>query len=178
MSTARKCLPALFVALCLLAAPAFSAEKVAKIDVNTATAKEMADALPGIGKVKAEKIVKGRPYKNDEDLIKAGLTEKDVEKIKGMITFGTHKADAKESSKTASGEKPTVAKTDKEEVVAKVPPQKGMVWVNTESKIYHKEGDRWYGKTKNGEFMTEDAALKMGARASKEGGGDKKPAEK
>ena len=75
MSTARRCLPALFVAICLLAAPAFSAEK---IDVNTATAKEMVDTLPGIGEATAEKIVKGRPYKNQDDLIKAGLTEKQV----------------------------------------------------------------------------------------------------
>src|SRR6266567_8673369 len=30
----------------------------------------------------------------------------------------------------------------------------GKVWVNLDSGIYHK-GGRWYGKTKNGKFMTE-----------------------
>lgn len=169
MLTARKCLPALFVALCLLAAPAFSAEKTTKIDVNSATAKEMVDALPGIGEVTAEKIVKGRPYKTDEDLVKAGVTEKQIEKIKDLITFG--KA-AKEAPKTTAKPAATEKPAKDEEVTAKTPPKPGMVWVNTESKIYHKEGDRWYGKTKNGEWMTEAEALKMGARAS--GATDKK----
>ena len=51
-----------------------------------------------------------------------------------------------------------------------MPPAKGMVWVNTSTKVYHREGDRWYGKTKEGKFMTEDEAIKAGFRASKEGG--------
>ena len=55
------------------------------------------------------------------------------------------------------------------EATAKTAPAKGMVWVNTSSKIYHYEGDRWYGKTKEGKFMTEADAIKAGYRASKEG---------
>ena len=31
---------------------------------------------------------------------------------------------------------------------------KGLVWVNTDSKVYHKDG-RYYGNTKQGKFMTE-----------------------
>ena len=42
-----------------------------------------------------------------------------------------------------------------------------MVWVNTDSKVWHVEGDRWYGKTKKGEFMTEEDAVKAGAHKSK-----------
>ena len=43
----------------------------------------------------------------------------------------------------------------------------GMVWVNTESHIYHKEGSRFYGKTKQGKYMSEANAIKEGDRASK-----------
>ena len=37
----------------------------------------------------------------------------------------------------------------------------GKVWVNTESRVYHKNG-RWYGKTKSGKFMTEAEAKAAG----------------
>ena len=41
------------------------------------------------------------------------------------------------------------------------------VWVNLDSKIYHKQGDRWYGKTKNGKYMSEQDAVAAGYRAAK-----------
>jgi len=40
------------------------------------------------------------------------------------------------------------------------------VWVNLDSGIYHK-GGRWYGKTKNGKFMTADEAKKAGYKPAK-----------
>lgn len=43
-----------------------------------------------------------------------------------------------------------------------------MVWVNTETKVYHKEGSRWYGRTKKGKYMSETDAIKAGAHADKE----------
>jgi hypothetical protein len=50
---------------------------------------------------------------------------------------------------------------------------KGMVWVNTDTKVYHK-GGRWYGKTKQGQFMTESAAQAAGYKAAKAEIGEKK----
>jgi len=42
----------------------------------------------------------------------------------------------------------------------------GKVWVNTASGVYHKSG-RWFGATKQGQFMTEQEAIKAGYRAAK-----------
>jgi len=41
----------------------------------------------------------------------------------------------------------------------------GKVWVNTESGVYHRSG-RWYGKTKQGKFMTEAEAKAAGYKAA------------
>ena len=42
----------------------------------------------------------------------------------------------------------------------------GLVWVNTESHVYHKEGSRLYGTTKKGKYMSEADAIKEGDKAA------------
>jgi hypothetical protein len=44
----------------------------------------------------------------------------------------------------------------------------GMVWVNTETHVYHQQGSRWYGRTKHGKYMSEQDATKEGDRPDKE----------
>ena len=43
-----------------------------------------------------------------------------------------------------------------------------MVWVNEETKVYHMQGDKWYGTTKKGKYMKESDALAAGYRKAKE----------
>src|SRR5262245_5999997 len=42
----------------------------------------------------------------------------------------------------------------------------GLVWVNTEKRVYHREGSRFYGRTKEGEYMTELEAIQTGNKAA------------
>ncbi len=57
-----------------------------RLDVNTATAEKVA-TLPGIGKTKAQQIVKARPYGSTHDLVARGiLTESQYERISPQIT--------------------------------------------------------------------------------------------
>jgi len=156
------------------------------VDLNTASEKEL-EELPGVGPATAKKIVAGRPYASVSDLSKAGVPASTISKISSMVVVGgaaKSTASSSSSSRSASTEKSAPASSasapassassrssqaSEQTVPARQAPAKGMVWVNTATKVYHFEGDPWYGKTKEGKFMTEQDAIKAGYRASKEG---------
>ncbi len=55
------------------------------VDINSASAEDL-DKLPGIGKSRADAIIKGRPYKGKDDLVnKKILTPGVYNGIKGKI---------------------------------------------------------------------------------------------
>ncbi len=139
-------------------------EEAALIDLNTATEKEL-DTLPGVGKATAAKIIAGRPYKAVDDLEKAGVSKATIAKIADLVTVG-----GAAESKARGAKAEAAEETEEPTAEAQTPPSKGMVWVNTGTGVYHYEGDRWYGKTKQGKFMSEADAIKAGYRAAKSGG--------
>ncbi len=61
------------------------AKKEDKLDINSATDKELA-MLPGIGEARAAAIIKGRPYKAKDELVDKKVIPKAVyDKIKDRI---------------------------------------------------------------------------------------------
>ncbi|MGH9433146.1 MAG: hypothetical protein ACRD3T_16565 [Terriglobia bacterium] len=62
----------------------------------------------------------------------------------------------------SSSQKTTASSTSKSSAS-----HKGMVWVNPKTKIFHRAGDRWYGKSKGGKYMTEADAIKAGYKPAK-----------
>ena len=46
---------------------------------------------------------------------------------------------------------------------------RGLVWVNTETHVYHKEGSRFYGRSKKGKYVSEADAIKEGDKPAARG---------
>jgi hypothetical protein len=72
------------------------------------------------------------------------------------------------ASASAQSAPPKTTKTAATANVAQAPGGgPGMVWVNTASGVYHVQGTRYYGKTKQGKYMTEADAQKAGYHVAK-----------
>ena len=117
--------------------PDHPAASAAKLDLNTAKIEQLQE-LPGIGEAYSKKIVEGRPYKTVKDLARLGIPASTIKKITVLVIVAP----------------------------ARKPPKKGMVWVNSDTKVYHKEGSQWYGRTKEGVWMIERDAIKAGNKAA------------
>ena len=62
--------------------------QMALANVNTSSADQMEKTLPGIGKVRSQAIVTGRPYHSLDDLVAKGvLTKAALEKIRSVATY-------------------------------------------------------------------------------------------
>ena len=162
-----------------LAAPAKAAQAkapAAVVNLNTASESDLV-GLPGVGQATAKKIIAGRPYTSVADLAKAGVPKNTIEKITSMVTVGaatgaavTPPAPKPPPTPAAPSPAPaasTTARTPSAPITAQQPPVKGMVWVNLSTKVFHREGDRYYGNTKSGKFMTVEEAVKAGYREAK-----------
>ena len=160
-----------------------------KVDLNSASQGDL-EALPGVGAATAKKIIASRPYSSVADLSRAGVSASTLNKIRDKVQVGSVPRSERAAERTmerttsrepAAAQAPapreerkastsTSAGAGKSEpsVAYQAPPSKGMVWVNLETKVYHREGDRWYGRTRRGKYMSEADANRQGYRLSKE----------
>jgi hypothetical protein len=174
-------------------APAQTAQKQSKkstatdanVDLNTASEKDL-ETLPGVGAATAKKIIAARPYSSVDELSKSGIPASTIKKITPLVTVSGSSANsnATNSQPSSAETAPAPSRKSSSKSTSAPPsstsqssqpqgnPGPGMVWVNLDSGVYHYQGSHYYGKTKNGKYMSESEAISAGYRAAKN---EKKP---
>jgi len=114
------------------------------------------------------------------DLSRAGVSAKVIQQITQLVTVsgstGTSApVEPINPNPPAAPKAAPKSAPSPSTVQPQTPPSPGMVWANPETKIFHRAGDPWYGKTKRGSWMTEADAVKAGYREAKKGGKPKAP---
>ena len=128
----------LTTALVLNVSPASGKAVKALVDLNSASEKEL-EALPGVGPATSKKIVANRPYKSVDELSKAGLSAKVIEKLKPLVTVGSGVSTTESTPKAPAATKGTSATTAPTSVKKSTLPSTGLalgqkVNINTASK--------------------------------------------
>ncbi|MDQ6760208.1 MAG: helix-hairpin-helix domain-containing protein [Acidobacteriota bacterium] len=152
------------------------------VDLNTASAADL-DKLPGVGAATSKKIIANRPYSSVADLARAGVPAKTIQTITPMVTVGavtpatmprstssanTPSMPAQTATPNPTPRSTTAATSNAASNMNRGTPGPGQVWVNTETKVFHRQGSKWYGTTKAGKYMSETDAMKAGYRESKQ----------
>jgi len=86
--------------LVLNVSPASAKTKKPLVDLNSASQEEL-EALPGVGPATAKKIIANRPYKSVDELSRAGLSAKAIEKLRPLVTVGSTTPSKESATKAA-----------------------------------------------------------------------------
>ncbi|HLX31033.1 MAG TPA: DUF3761 domain-containing protein [Casimicrobiaceae bacterium] len=105
--------------------------------------------------------------------VKEWYASEKAEGAKGTESKGGESMSKSNESMSKSNESmsqmPAMKSSNKMTTAARTEPAPGggagKVWVNTATHVYHCAGTTWYGKTKQGEYMTEAEAKAQGAHA-------------